>query len=833
MSGALDGLRVLDLSRRIAGPYAAILLAEQGAEVIRIDPPGGDPARGTPGYHVWNRSKRLVSADPETATGRATVAALAAGADVVICDATPAEAQRLGWDDATLGREHPALVYCAMPPFGSRGPLAEGPAEDALAAARGGILGSQSSITVRPTFITLPLASYGAALLAAGAVSAALFERARHGTGQRVEVSWLAGALAMQTGSLLLGESVQRLAGSGLNPLGAVPVYRLFEASDGAYLFIACGNPRFFQRLCLLLDHPEWISDPRFEAAPWGVIDPDHRQALAALVAPIIATRPRAEWLRLLTEADIPNAPVMERGQFIDDPQTRHLGMRLELDDPLLGPTVQMGVPVRLHGSPGAIAGPLALPEAAGGDPIMWQSDAAPAATARESRGAAARPAEPVGDPGSPAAAPSGSVSRPPTAGVSPRVRAETSAASDAVSAVSPLSDPGRGAVGDRSGPLAGIRVLDLSSYIAGAYCPMTLADFGADVIKVESLDGDAFRTFGFGFLGWNRGKRGLAVDLRTDAGRAVVHDLVRTADVVVENFRPGVAAKLGVDYDRLHAINPRIVYSTITAFGSDGPLSHLPGFDPLLQARSGAMAAQGGTADGHPPVFLTVAVCDYTAALLSVFGICAALVFRERTGHGQHVESSLVQSAMAGQAGEFIFGPNVPPPPAGGPELNGVHPGLRLYKAADGWLMVAATTAAQIAALARATGIALAESVTAEPADSATGRALATVFGTRIVAEWETALQGAGVPVARVLTAVDLFDDDQVAANDLLAEHQHPIWGKVRQTGVLAKFAATPGRAGRVAPLLGEHTVEVLHEIGYDQARISELLTAGVIGAG
>ncbi len=791
MPGALDGVRIVDFSRHTAGAYAAMLLAEQGADVLKMAPASGDARTQPAGFRVWDRSKRAAGAILSTSAGRDRLAALVSTAGVVVVDCPPAEAARLGLTYAELGRDNPRLIYLDMPPFGSRGPLADRPAGDGLVAAHGGIMGSQWSMVVRPTYITMPFASYGAALLGAGAVAAALHARARDGHGQRVEVSWLAGALAMQTGSLLLGEGVERFAGSGMNPLGPVPVYRLYRAADDRYLFIACGNPRFFQRLCLLLDHPEWISDPRFEAAPWGVVDPDDRRALAELIAPIIAARPRDEWLRLLTDADIPNAPVLERRAFIDDPGVRHLGLRVEVNDPMLGPTVQMGVPLVLHGAPGAVKGPAPAPEDFASPDPRWETEI----------GAGTTPAVP------------------------PASERETTPRPHSPQHPSPDTQ--------HPAPLAGIRVLDLSSYIAGSYCPMTLADYGADVIKVESLDGDAFRTFGFGFLGWNRGKRSLAVDLKSEAGRAAVHALVRTADVVVENFRPGVAARLGVNYATLSAINPRLIYSTATAFGSDGPLADLPGFDPLLQARSGAMAAQGGVPDGHPPVYLTVAVCDYTAALLSVFGICAALFNRDRTGRGERVETSLVHSAMAGQSGEFIHGPRVPPPAAGGPDLDGVAPLHRLFECADGWLFIAATTTAHAAAIAGVAGVAMlpAPDAPAPPSDGEPAGALTRVFRERIVADWEAELLAAGVPAGRVLAAPDLFSDAQIAANELLAEHRHPTWGRIRQTGVLVKFDRTPGVAERAAPLLGEHSVEVLAEAGYDGERIAALVAAGVVG--
>ncbi|MGD9892450.1 MAG: CoA transferase, partial [Dehalococcoidia bacterium] len=639
-------------------------------------------------------------------------------------------------------------------------------------AAASGLSGGQWSGSDQPVELVLPLAAYGAALLGAGATAAALYEHARSGAGQRIEVSWLAGSLAMQTGSLLRGEGVERLAGTAMNPLGPIPVYRLFQASDGTYLFIAAGTPRFFHRLCLLLDHPEWISDPRFSAAPWGIVDPDDRRVLAELIAPIIATKPRDEWLQLLTDVDIPNAPVSLREQFIDDPQVAALGLRVEVEDAAAGRTVQSGTPIILHGTPGPAPRGLVI-----GDAFTT-----------------VRPVEPA-----------------------PRMKR------------APRTDA-------KPGPLAGLRVLDFSGFIAGSYCPMTLADFGADVIKVESPEGDAFRSFGFGFLGWNRGKRGLSVDTRRPEGQAAVHDLVRQADIIVENFRPGTAKRLGLDFETLSAINPRLIYSTVTAFGDTGPLAGAPGFDPLLQARSGAMAAQGGMTAGHPPVYLTAAICDYAAALLSVYGISAALVARERTGRGQRVESSLVHSALAAQAGEFIWYEGMPARADGAPAWIGSAAVDRFFQCADhAWLKLSVRTTDQWAALVACladgalASIGAGEALHAEPR-GIVAETLEARFASAPIASWLTMLREAGMPVAPVVRPPDLFTDAQILANDLIAEHQHAGWGMVRQTGVLAKFERTPGVAQRAAPLLGQHSREVLREAGYNDQRIDTLVAAGVL---
>ena len=779
MAGALDGIRIIDLTQGIAGPYTGMLLAEQGADVIKVEPPHGDTARGTPGFHIWNRSKQSVVADSATPDGLAFIQQLIATADIVLTDFQPGSDAYQNLNYETLSQNNPSLIYCHLPAFGTTGAHATRYPDDALVAAVSGLLGSQWSHRDGGVYLVIPIASYGAAFVASSSLAAALFEREDSGLGQQLEVSWLAGAFAMNTGAALYHPDIMRLFSGRMNPLGPIPAYRLFKAHDD-WLFVACGNPTFWNKFCLALDQPEWVSDPRYEKAPWGIL-PEDRDELADRIAAIIETKPRADWLHILRDNDIPCAPVTSRQEFMDFSQVIHNGLRVELDDPQLGKTVQLGVPIQLSETPGAIQSPA---------PLLGQHT------------------EEV------------------------KKNYERGMMNDEWG--TKTASPHQPLTARSAAPLEGVLVLDFASYIAGTLGPMVLAQLGATVIKVESLGGDAFRAFGFGFLGWNQGKRGLSVNVNSLEGKEVVYDLVRKADVVVENLRPGATTRYGLDYETLSKINPRLIYATVTAFGSSGPDHDYPGFDPLLQSRSGIMRAQGGHA--HPPFYLTCGVCDYAAALLTAYGVSAALYARKKTGKGQHIETSLTAASMAVQSGNFIFYDGRPDMENGGPDLWGTGALYRIYPTADNSFFVAVTEDSHWKALCSVLDRSeLNTQSFADAKNAATesplAQEMATLFTQKTTNEWMAVLDTAGVPCAPILPLPALFEDKHIAVNALLTTHTHPQWGDVQQTGVLTKFSRTPAVLPYVAPMLGQHTVEVLQEVaGYSREKIDTLLSDRVI---
>lgn len=375
--------------------------------------------------------------------------------------------------------------------------------------------------------------------------------------------------------------------------------------------------------------------------------------------------------------------------------------------------------------------------------------------------------------------------------------------------------------------PLDGIRVVDLTSYIAGSYAAMMLADIGADVIKVEALAGDSFRELP-GFFGWNRGKRSIAVDLKTDAGRLIVERLAARSDVLMENMRPGVADRLGVGYERLRAINPRLIYCSVTAFGSTGPYADRPGFDPLLQAMSGLQTLQGF---GGPPQYVRVAITDYYTASLGAQAVLAALFVRERTGHAQRVETSLLHGAMALQSGNFVDY-------EGKQHVFRDNPTYRLYRGADGrWFFLACGNQAFWVKLCQALGL---ESLADDPRFASwllrldNREALLPLLETKFASEprehWLGVLAQFDIPAAPVQTLLEFMEDPAVQHHDMIREYHHPEVGRLRVLGQPLVFSETRPRDPGPPPTLGEHTDRVLGDLGYDAGAIAALRAGGIV---
>ena len=780
-ASAFDGVRVVEVSATIGPAMAAWMLSEQGADVVRVIPPGAE-AHAWAGFRVLDRGKRSVVLDVESEAGRGDLWRLLERADVFLYDWGGGEDHRLGFSGEAVWERCPGLVIGYLSAYGSRGRWAGLPADEALVQAVSAVCDAQYRYEPRPVLVNMPVAGYGQGIVGALSVAASLYARTQTQRGDRFELSQIAATFAMETIAWLRAPSVMRLAGQQ-DPRGPIPTYRLVQGSDGQWLFCGALTPPFWAKLAIALGLDDCLVDERFRGAPMGIANMDDRRELARRVSEAFLSKPRDEWLRILEEADVPRAPVLSREEWARDPHVAENGMMVEIDEPSLGRTLQMGLPMVLRNSPGRVRGTYQQIEQI--DQI-WGS---------------------TGD---------------------------QRDIADGSNIEHPASDPASRVPHPASNilhPLQGITVIDLSGFIAGASASMMLADFGARVIKVEPPDGDGWRSSGLAFLGSNRGKRSVCIDLKRPEGRELLLELIDGADVLHDNFRHGVMDRMGFTWELLSARNPRLIWSSVTGYGPSGPLSHLPGFDPMMQSRGGVMRAQGEP--GGEPVYLQMPVCDYGTALTAAFGIVAALHARERTGAGDRVETSLAHSALTMQAGEMLFYDGEPPDMPGGRDLAGHHALYRVYGASDGWLMVACTTAAHAEAFARGAGV----DVRAPALGHATHGELAAqiegLLAARTVEEWLSALLAAGVPAATCVSVSAMFDDEHLCANELWWDAEHPQWGLVRQTGALVHWDEMSMHLQRRSPLLGEHTAECLSELGIGRERIEALLADGVLVQG
>jgi crotonobetainyl-CoA:carnitine CoA-transferase CaiB-like acyl-CoA transferase len=815
MSGILSGLRVLDLTWGVAGPLATMILADHGADVTKIEPPGGDPfrhlGRSRLGYKTWQRGKRSAVLDLKDSEDLKMFKALASAADILVESYSPGVTERLGVDYATLSALNPRLIYATISAYRDTSHK-DRPGYDLLVAARMGLHWEhrgwpEGSVhhTARlpdpfpdleipyewrqgppregPMVIGVPTASLGAFYSAISAISAALVAREKTGLGQHVETSLMQGAAASALCGWQRSEHTD-LPDFATWVMGSKSPKGHFECSDGRWIHNWVPNPRFILSAAAgdTLDATPDLSvhnDPnRVGTGIEEIFILDHYHPL---MAEAVKKFPCDEWLAAGAVADIPLQEPRSPERSLSDPLLLADGCVRELDDPELGRIRQVGTVIEFAKTPAAPGG------------------------------AAPSPGQHTEE-----------------------IRQEAARLSVAATPPSAPSEPAR----KLAGPLDGVRVLDLGLAVAGPFGTQVLGDLGADVLKINAFH-DAYWLRNHIAFTCNRSKRSVCIDLKDPRGREVLLDLVRTADVVQHNMRYEAAIRLGVDYESLKAVRPDLIYCH-TRGHERGPREALPGNEQTGACLAGVEYEDGAMADGGKPIWALTTFGDTGCGFLSAIGIMHALYHRERTGEGQFLNTAIVNAQLLNCSHVLAR------PDGEGFDrwrLDRMHYGLSalygLYETSRRWLAVAAVTETEWAGLKAALPAgALDDAAFATPElrqvnDRRLRATLEAIFRKDTAEAWRDRLDAAGAPceISDETVSQRAQDDPEFNRLGMIAHFEHPVAGKVDQVGLASAFSDTPSAITKGPIVLGEGTGEVLAAIGYSPERLASLAADRVIG--
>jgi crotonobetainyl-CoA:carnitine CoA-transferase CaiB-like acyl-CoA transferase len=790
----LAGLRVVELMTARAGSFAGAVLGDLGADVVKVE--DRRDADSTLAQDIdriaFDRNKRSVVIDVERPTGCETLLRLLAKSDVLLDEYQLEDLTRLGLDEAALLDANPALVHCGITLFGAA-PVSATQRGDSSSAelvtqALSGNMDLTGEAGGAPFELGIPLSDLGAGIYAAiGVLGAAV--GGRH---TRVEVAKIDVAVAllsyMAVGYFADGDSPTRI-GTGH---ATIFPYNAFRARDGEVV-VAAFTQRFWRNFCAAIGRTDLTTVDTYKDFASRIRE---KETLLRLLEPTLVERTVAEWVESFRRADVPAGPVLTVQGALELAQTVERGLtpRFHLDNGQY--TRSAGSPFKFHYANGNSFIPSATRPPAPGEHTVTVLSAL-----EHDRGR-------VGEPVAAEAAP---------------------------------QMTGR----QMSLPLEGIRVLDLTRMFAGPCGTEALADLGADVVKVEEPRiGDPTRrnlpfwgTESAYFMSLNRGKKSITLDLKSPPGKQAVLDLVRTCDVLVENYRPGVMARLGLDWETLSKEHPRLVFCSLSGFGATGPLRDKISFDLVNQAMAGMIDLTGDP--DERPVRIGVPVGDMAGGLYLAVAVLAGLRARDRTGVGSWVDLSLhdVLISLLSNVAQRFFHTGEAPTRTGSRDRDRAPQGC--YRAADGWLVLSAVTDPDWQALLKvltlpelATDTRFATARRRKTHEHLLDDLLEKRLRERTVAHWTTALAEAGLAAAPVNSLKTALESPLVDERAIVFTAEHPTVGPVRN---LASPLVVDGRragAAGTSPVLGADTAAVLREVGYDDEALAKLAGEGVIRA-
>ncbi|HWL42717.1 MAG TPA: CoA transferase [Ilumatobacter sp.] len=771
MPTALEGVRVVDASRHMAGAITGMMFADNGSDVIKLEAPGGDPTRAHDGFKVWNRGKRSVVldlADPATADRRD---ALIATADLLISDWRPGVVERLGLAHDRLAAINPRLISVVITGFGEQGPLAGLVGHEHVLAAKSGRMATVNGFREGPIFTPVPIAAFGAGMLATQGAIAALLDRQRTGVGQRVHTSLLH-ALASYDMISGHGHRTHQPDRSG-RIFGVMPLaFMTAKTKDERFIQMCSRQPHLFRNWLNALGVAELLDEPGLENMPDLLPSAEALERVRAILADKMRERTFEEWMDVFLRDDIGGDPFLSAEEFLQHPQALDTGRVATVDSPTVGRSTQIGPLAELTDTPSVIGR---------GEPLLGEH------TAEVLDGLAPAPA-----PGTPPAHPGGA-------------------------------------------PLAGITVLEVGYFYAAPYGMTLLSELGARVVKVEPPAGDpARRNWSTPYDKETVGKESVVADMKTPEGLAIVHALAKQADVFLHNFRPGVPERLGIGYQQLSELNPRLVYVYGGAFGSRGPWARRPGFHSSPNAISGSGIIEAGR--GNSPINRTYA--DPAGALACATATLLGLAARDRTGRGQYVETTMLASmayTVSRWSVQYAGKADGGPLPDQG--QHGFHALHRLYDTGDGWLFVyvpdrdVATFAAAIEQPGLTSDTRFADAAARLDHDPELAELVAGALTGRSADEWERVLTTAGLGCVRadgIAHGRFMLDSEQSRANELSIPCTLPNGEEFFRSAGTVDFSGSTRVLGSPEPL-GNSTRRVLTSMGYSEAELDRLEAAGV----